>query len=233
MYSGGKGEEGIKKEYILRVLRFIARIQCEYWLPYRSIVYRLYEEHLITEDLFPELFGIDARDREGEYYRIFNSINPKMCTLLNQPTWKQGISTGALEIIIQNYEDGDTSEEEFCRCLDILGYSDLLLGYGIVHSFLRLIGFNMFSAYKWTLIIYHVFGTVSMYYLLRKTLKCHTLWAMFGTIGFCFSNDYAIHISHTQLNAICFSFGLFFLPIIHGISHALLAYFVCCILSSI
>lgn len=116
---------------------------------------------------------------------------------------------------------------------NILGYSDLLLGYGIVHSFLRLIGFNMFSAYKWTLIIYHVFGTVSMYYLLRKTLKCHTLWAMFGTIGFCFSNDYAIHISHTQLNAICFSFGLFFLPIIHGISHALLAYFVCCILSSI
>lgn len=84
---------------------------------------------MITEDLFPELFGIDARDREGEYYRIFNSINSKMCTLLNQPTWKQGISTGALEIIIQNYEDGYTSEEEFCRCLDILGMKAENLGF--------------------------------------------------------------------------------------------------------
>ena len=92
----------------------------------------------------------------------------------------------------------------FYPCKDALGYSDLLMGYGIIHSVLRLAGVNMYYAYKITLIIVHVFGTTSMYYLMRYKIKCNELWALFGTIAFCYSNSYAIHIGHTQLNAISF-----------------------------
>lgn len=84
---------------------------------------------------------------------------------------------------------------------DVFGYTDLFLGYGIVHSFLRLAGLDMFEAYKWTLIFIHYMGTVLMYYLLRKTFRIHFGWALFGTLAFSFSDTYARHLCHTQLGA--------------------------------
>ena len=36
----------------LQLLRFIARLQEEWWLPYRSIVFRIWEEGYIGEDMF-------------------------------------------------------------------------------------------------------------------------------------------------------------------------------------
>lgn len=92
----------------------------------------------------------------------------------------------------------------FYPCEEVFGYTDLFLGYGVIHAFLRLFGLDMYHAYKVTLMVVHLFGTASMYYLMRKTLKCEVVWALFGTIAFCYSNAYAIHIGHTQLNAISF-----------------------------
>ena len=85
----------------------------------------------------------------------------------------------------------------------VIGYTDLLFGYGVLHSFLRTLGLNMFVAYKWTIVLTCLMGTYSMYYLLRKTLKVQIFWSLFGTIGFCFSDTFARHLGHTQLGAIC------------------------------
>lgn len=85
---------------------------------------------------------------------------------------------------------------------NVIGYTDMLLGYGIIHSIFRALGMDIFSSYKLTLIAIHCFGTASMYYLLKRTLKLSHIWSLFGTISFSFSNAYAIHFGHTQLAAI-------------------------------
>lgn len=87
---------------------------------------------------------------------------------------------------------------------EVIGYTDLFLGYGIVHSILRLAGLNMFVSYKWTVVLTHVLGTVSMYYLLKKKLIINTLWSLFGTIAFCFSDTLARNLGHTQLGAVAY-----------------------------
>lgn len=86
----------------------------------------------------------------------------------------------------------------------VLGYTDLLLAYGLLHSLLRLIGINMFAAYKWTIIISHCIGTVTMFYLLKRKLGIRLLWALFGTLAFSFSDTYARDLCHTQLGAVSF-----------------------------
>lgn len=83
-----------------------------------------------------------------------------------------------------------------------LAFSDMFLGFGIIHSIYRLLGMNVFIAYKWTLITVHVIGTISCFYLLKRTLKVSHFWAMFGTMAFSFSNAYAQALAHTQLVAI-------------------------------
>lgn len=87
---------------------------------------------------------------------------------------------------------------------NVLGYTDLFMGYGILYCAFRFLGINMFVAYKWTLICTHLFGTVTMYYLLRKKIRVQTVWALFGTVAFSFSDTYARHMMHTQLVAISY-----------------------------
>lgn len=86
----------------------------------------------------------------------------------------------------------------------VLGYTDLLLAYGLIHSLLRLAGINMFAAFKWTIIISHCIGTVTMYYLLKKKFRLRLQWALFGTLAFSFSDTYARDLCHTQLGAVSF-----------------------------
>jgi len=92
----------------------------------------------------------------------------------------------------------------FYPAKEAFGYTDLFLGYGLVYSCIRLIGLNMFRAYKYTLLAVHAFGTASMYYLMSNKLKCNVCWSLFATMAFCFSGTYANHFGHTQLNAISF-----------------------------
>lgn len=86
----------------------------------------------------------------------------------------------------------------------VFGYTDLFLGYGILYSILRLIGFNMYVSYKWTLIMIHTIGTFSMYHLLEKKLGLKSVWAIFGTMAFAFSPTLARHLGHTQLMAVSY-----------------------------
>ena len=92
----------------------------------------------------------------------------------------------------------------FYPSTEAIGYTDMLLGYGIVHSFFRLIGFDIFRAYKRTLMVVHLMGSVSAYDLLRRRLGVHPVWAMFGTVALSFQVTYANLLLHTQLAAISF-----------------------------
>ncbi len=83
-----------------------------------------------------------------------------------------------------------------------IGYSDMFLGFGIIHSVLRLFSIDMYDAYTYTLITMHCIGTLSMFYLCYKKLALSMLWSLFATIAFQFSSTYSLHLLHTQLMAL-------------------------------
>ena len=123
--------EAIKEANILRILRFIARLQCKWWLPYQSIVLRLYEEGHIEKCLYDQLYSIDARAENSEYGKILKSIDEEKYKRFNTRTKRKRISTCVLEIIIQNFEDGIIGEDEFVECLEVFGHTPEDFGFTI------------------------------------------------------------------------------------------------------
>ncbi len=87
---------------------------------------------------------------------------------------------------------------------DTIAYSDMLLAYGLVHSFFRIFGLDVFLAYKYTIILIHLAGTVMTFILLYRFLKVDSFWSVFGTTTFSFSATYALHLCHTQMVSISF-----------------------------
>lgn len=86
---------------------------------------------------------------------------------------------------------------------NVIGYSDMFFVFGCIHSIFRFLGIDVYFSYKITLIIVHVFGTVSMFYLLRNKLNINIFWCFIGILGFNFSTTYSIHaFAHTQLSAV-------------------------------
>ena len=83
-----------------------------------------------------------------------------------------------------------------------LGYSDLHLGFGVFHIILRLFGVGIYPAFKWSVILMHFMGTITMYYLLRKTLKVSAIWSLIGTVGFSFCCSLSALSLHPQLFAV-------------------------------
>ena len=84
-------------------------------------------------------------------------------------------------------------------------YTDLFLPFGIIHSLFRFFGVSIYQSYKNTLILVHLFGMFTMYYLLAKKIKLPTVWSVFGTIAFSHAPALGfIAILHTQLLGVCF-----------------------------
>lgn len=104
-----------------RLLRFVARLQCDWWLPYRSIINRLYEEKLITAQQYEELYNIDCRSDEEIYRKILRSTDREISELLNTKTKTKGVSSKIIDIVIDNYEDGFIEYEELLSVLTLLG----------------------------------------------------------------------------------------------------------------
>lgn len=100
-----------------RALRFIARIQCDWWLPYQSIINRLYEEEMINSDQYGRLYEIDCRTEQGIYRRILKNTDGEISDLLNKRTKAVGVSNRVIETIISNYEDGLIDDDEFLELL--------------------------------------------------------------------------------------------------------------------
>ena len=103
----------------LRVLRFIIGLQCEWWLPYRSVVLRLNEEGYLNDRF---AYFLELNTDEGSLYStVFDAVDKERHRFLNKVTKKIGISSFAMEMIIKNYEDGLMTDDEFfevLRCFD-------------------------------------------------------------------------------------------------------------------
>ena len=102
-----------------KALRLIARIHCDWWLPYQSIVNRLYEESIISADQYARLYEIDCRSEHGIYRRILKNTDREISELLNKKTKTIGISNRVIETVISNYEDGLIDDDEFIEMLTL------------------------------------------------------------------------------------------------------------------
>ena len=104
-----------------RLLRFVARLQCDWWLPYQSIINRLCEEGHVSEIQFDNLYNLDCRSENGMYRRILRSTDNEISELLNTKTRTIGVSSRIIDTIINNYEDGFIEYDELFRILNLLG----------------------------------------------------------------------------------------------------------------
>lgn len=113
------------------LLRFIARLHCTWWLPYRSLVRRLHEIGAISSEQYTELYSVDERDLQGEYGKIGQATNKEVFLKLNQPTKNIGTSPNEIEIIIRNFEDNLIDEDKFAETLSLFNRTPDEFGYEI------------------------------------------------------------------------------------------------------
>ncbi|SCZ81380.1 ImmA/IrrE family metallo-endopeptidase [Acidaminobacter hydrogenoformans] len=113
------------------LLRLIARLQCHWYLPYRSVVRRLYEISAITHEQLVEFYDINERDLNGEYGRLGQAIDQDTFIKLNDPTYKIGTSAKEIEIIIRNFEDHLIDEDKFAAALSLFNRTPEEFGFHI------------------------------------------------------------------------------------------------------
>lgn len=121
----------LEQKQIKTLLRFIARLQCTWWLPYRSLVKRLKEICAISEKQYDQLYSINERDMDGVYCRIGRAINEEVFTKLNTATKNIGTSPKDIEIIIRNFEDHLIDEDKFINTLSIFNKKPDDFGYEV------------------------------------------------------------------------------------------------------
>jgi len=80
-----------------------------------------------------------------------------------------------------------------------LGYSDALFGYALPYSIFRFFGIDMFSSYKFTLILLHILGSLCLFYLLKQKFRFGFAVSAIATIICAYANSYSIKSIHTQL----------------------------------
>lgn len=111
------------------LLRFIARLQCTWWLPYRSLVKRLQEIKAIDDQQYETLYSINERDMDGEYGRIGKAINSEVFTKLNTRTRNISASPKSIEVIVRNFEDDLIDDDKFADTLSLFGKNPEDFGY--------------------------------------------------------------------------------------------------------
>ena len=121
----------LKKVQHKALLRFIARLHCTWWLPYRSLVKRLHEIEAISSEQYTELYAVNERDPEGEYVKTGLAINKETFQKLNKPTKNIGTSPNEIEIIIRNFEDNLIDEDKFAEALSLFNKTPDEFGYEI------------------------------------------------------------------------------------------------------
>lgn len=111
------------------LMRFIARLYCTWWLPYRAIIKRLKDIDAISGKQYELLSAIDERDKEGEFASLGKAINLETFDKLNLVTCKKGVSQQNMEVIIRNFEDGLLSEDQFAELLEVFNKTPEDYGY--------------------------------------------------------------------------------------------------------
>jgi hypothetical protein len=115
------GEIDLKKWKQTALLRFIARLHCEYRLPYKAIVKRLKEIESIDNIQFDRLLVDSVRTKDTPYYLIGTNMDETVFELLNRPTQKIGVDGEDLNKILSNFEGGLISGAELAKDLSLFG----------------------------------------------------------------------------------------------------------------
>ena len=115
-----------------KLLRFVARIQCDWWLPFQAIINRLYEEGFIDISQYDRLYEIDCRNEDGIYRRLLKIVDSEISELLNKKTKTIGVSNKVVETIISNYEDGLIDDDEFVKTLGMFDKNPEDFGFCMV-----------------------------------------------------------------------------------------------------
>ena len=121
----------LKKIQQNTLVRFIARLHCTWWLPFRSLVKRLHEIKAITSVQYAELYEIDERDLTGYYGKIGQAINKDVFTKLNTSTQSIGAAPNDIEVIIRNFEDHLIDEDQFTKILSLFNKTPDEFGYNL------------------------------------------------------------------------------------------------------
>lgn len=114
------GANDISDENELKILRFVASLQCDWWLPYKSLIKRLFEEEYINERMYNNLYACECRAEDSIYRKILKNTDHEISELLNKKTRTIGVSKRILETFISNYEDRLIGDDEFCQLLDLI-----------------------------------------------------------------------------------------------------------------
>lgn len=125
------GKSDLKGVSDARLLRFVARMQCEWWLPFQAIANRLLEERFVDERQYEKLYETDCRNEEGMYRRLLKNTDAEISELLNKRTKTVGVSNRVVETIISNYEDGLIDDDEFVHTLALFDKSPEDFGFDI------------------------------------------------------------------------------------------------------
>lgn len=126
---------------------------------------------------------------DGAYFGDFG--DGKLTMLLAEHWWNVFCGTeGVFELPIFYPVEG------------VIGYTDMMLGFGLLHSLFRLLGLNMYRAYVMTLLTVHFLGTLLYFYILHVKLNIRMLWSYVGVCVFSYANAYAGLLGHTQLMAL-------------------------------
>lgn len=85
-----------------------------------------------------------------------------------------------------------------------IGYADLMLVLGIVHSVFRALGFGMFEAAELTIILLNFLNYLVCFILLNRVLRLNLLASIAGAAFFAFNNPKLVQLGHTQLQPLVF-----------------------------
>lgn len=126
------------------LMRFIVRLQCSWWLPFRSIIKRLNEITAISQEQYDRFYNLDVRNFDSDYSRTGLALDREIYRKLNTKTNIVGISARDLEIIIRNFEDGLINEDKFAEVLELFNKTPDDFGYKIEVSDEDLLEFDAF-----------------------------------------------------------------------------------------
>lgn len=90
------------------------------------------------------------------------------------------------QFIIGNEKIGELST--FYPIKNSLGYSDTFIGFALPYIIIRLLGNDMFSAFKITIVVIHFIGCLSALYFCIKKMRLNYCTALITTIIFAYSN---------------------------------------------
>jgi Zn-dependent peptidase ImmA (M78 family) len=119
--SINNGSSNLKHWEHKSILMFIARLHCDYRIPYKAVVKRLFELGFIGKPQYEALYKENNREKSGLYYTLGTSIGDKEFQDLNNYTKTLGVYKNEIENIIRDYDSEIISLPNLSSSLKILG----------------------------------------------------------------------------------------------------------------